>query len=101
MNKTQTGELGHVRMIGERTARAINTVHLNGNGYSINLTMPDTPIFNASVTTTGNVSSVIMKHGSNNITIRLIPRNVRSIVMSNGGRYRVRNNGTIIIERIL
>jgi hypothetical protein len=96
MNKTETGTLGEVRMIGEKIASTINTVYINGNGYSINLTMSNTSTYKAYVNSTGNVSSVKMEYGTNNITIKLIPTNVQSVVMNNGQKYKVYNdNGTI------
>jgi len=101
MNRTETGTLGEVRMIGERIARTVNTVHLNGNGYSINLTMPDNINYSAVVNSTNNTASVKMQYGANNITIRLIPTNVQSVIMNNGQRYKVYNdNGTIRFSAI-
>jgi len=101
MNRTETGTLGEVRMIGERTARTINTVHLNGDGYSINLTMPGNITYRAVVNSTNNTATLRMEHGANNINIRLIPANVQSVTMNSSQRYKVYNvNDTIRFRAI-
>ncbi len=99
LNKTQTGTLGEVRMIGERIAETINTVYLNGNGYSINMTLPNTTnnqvSYTAMINSTNNTAYLKMQYGSN-ITIKLIPNSVQSVVLNKGQKYRVYNeNGTI------
>ncbi|MGZ7096031.1 MAG: hypothetical protein ACXVHU_06125 [Methanobacterium sp.] len=100
VDKTQTGTLGEIRMIGERIAETVNTVYLNGNGYSINMTLPNTTNnksnYMAIVNSTNNTASVKMQYGSSYINIKLIPINVQSVVMNNGHKYKVYNdNGTI------
>ena len=96
MDKTQTGELGQVRVLGEKIAETINTVYINGNGYSANLTMPnETFDYTASVSSTGNVTVV---YNSNSINIKLIPQNVNSITLNEGMNYTIKNNnGTITV----
>ena len=94
MNNTNTGNLGQVRMVGERIAETINTVYTNGNGYSANLNLPNTLNYKVYVTNTGNLN---MEYNSKNITIKIIPvNNINSITMNPGQNYIVKNvNGTI------
>jgi hypothetical protein len=98
MDKIETGNLAQVRMIGESTAEAINTVYINGPGYSADLTLPNIPnstdIYNVYVYNNGNMSVV---YNGNNITIKLIPTSIQNFNMKNNGTiYKVKNNnGTI------
>lgn len=95
MDKTDSGNLGQVRMIGESVAETINTVYINGPGYSANLTLPSSPAnYTVNVNSNGNLS--VFYH-TNNITIKLIPTSIQSFSMKNNGTsYQViNNNGTI------
>lgn len=103
MDKTDTGNLGQARMIGEKIAGTINMVYTNGPGYSANLILPNfsnsTATYKVYVYSNGNMSVI---YNGNNITIKLIPTNVQSFTMDNdvsnvnGTKYTVRNdNGTI------
>ncbi|OEC84877.1 MULTISPECIES: hypothetical protein [Methanobacterium] len=95
MNKADTGSIAQVRMIGESVAETINTVYINGNGYSINLTMPNKTFdYTAYVSGAGNIS---MEYNNQNITIKLIPVNsTEPVTISPGQSYIVKNvNGTI------
>jgi len=99
--KTQTAEFGRARMIGERIAEAINTVYINGRGYTINLTMPATSDLDmtAVVTSTGYVN---VAYQGRTTSIRLIPRtNITSATLRSGNIYNIRNNnGTITITQL-
>lgn len=100
MDKSDTGNLGQARMIGETVAETINTVYINGNGYSANVTLPNLP--NSAVyyvyiaNNTGNITVI---YPNNNITIKLIPTNVKSSgPMTSGTVHQVtNNNGTVNI----
>ena len=95
IDKTESGNPGQVRMIGESVAETINTVYINGPGYSANLTLPSSPAdYIVNVNSNGNLS--VLYH-NNNITIKLVPTNVQSFNMKNNGTsYQViNNNGTI------
>ena len=95
MDKTDSGNLGQVRMIGESVAETINTVYINGPGYSANLTLPSSPSnYTVNVNSNGNIS--VLYH-NNNITIKLVPTSIQSFSMKNNGTsYQViNNNGTI------
>ena len=95
MDKTDSGNLGQVRMIGESVAETINTVYINGPGYSANITLPSSPAnYTVNVNSNGNLS--VLYH-TNNITIKLIPTKITSSgAMTSGTTHQVtNNNGTI------
>ncbi len=94
MDITQTGDLGKVRLIGERIAGTINTVYINGNGYSANVTLPNNPNYTAYVNSSGFIN---MEYNNQNITIKILPANkTQSVTMTQNQRYIVKNNnGTI------
>jgi hypothetical protein len=97
--KTQTGNLGEARIIGEKIAEAINTAYIYGDGYSVNLTLPPSPDITASVNNPPNYVTVI--YGSQNVSIKLIPKNVQNIDLTSNHIYTVTNsNGTIKIQLI-
>ena len=98
MGQTSTGNQGQIRMMGEQVAETINTVYINGPGYSANLTLPNLPnsttAYTVNVNTNGSLNVI---YNSNNIYIKLIPTNIQSKTMKNNGTtYIVKNNnGTI------
>ena len=98
MTQTSTGNLGQARMTGEAIAETINTVYINGPGYSANLTLPNFPnstaSYNVYIYNNGNMNLV---YNSNNITFKLIPTSIQNITMSNNGSTYIvtNNNGTI------
>jgi uncharacterized protein (UPF0333 family) len=94
MAQTDTGNLAQARMMGEQVAETINTVYINGNGYTANLTLPNFPnstaVYSIYVYSNGSLSVV---YNSNNINIKLIPTSVQSLNMTNNGTtYIVKNN---------
>ena len=96
MDKTDTGNLGQARMIGETVAETINTVYTNGPGYSANLTLPQLKsAYTVYIYNTGNINVL---YNGNNMSIDVIPTNISSPVLTNGTSHQVRNNnGTIVI----
>lgn len=100
MDKTQTGNIGNARMMGEKIAEAVNTVYINGNGYSIYIDTPQEEDLKltADINSTGYVT---VFSGGENISIKLVSRNVNNITMVNNQRYQIKNfNGTIIISSV-
>ncbi len=98
MDKTDTGNLGQARVIGEAIAGSINTVYMNGNGYSANLTLPNltnsTDSYIVYIYSNGNLSVV---YHDNNISIKLIPTNVQPFNMTNDGTsHQIINNNSFI-----
>ncbi|MGB9936938.1 MAG: hypothetical protein ACPK7O_04410 [Methanobacterium sp.] len=94
MDNTQTGDLGKVRIVGEKIATTINTVYKNGAGYSIDLDLRDDVDYYADINSTGYVT---MRYNGQSIPIKLIAiDNMENITMNDGDRYKVYNdNGTI------
>lgn len=99
MNITQTGDLGETRMIGERIAEVINTAYINGNGYSINMSLPNDFNYTACINSSGFIN---MEYNNQDIIIKVMPVDkIQDITMTNGQRYAVKNNnGTITFTLI-
>jgi hypothetical protein len=101
MNKSQSGDLGTIRVVGEKVAQTVNTVYTNGNGYNMNLTL--TNVTNVSNYTIGvDNSGVSVYYSGKVIKINTIPNsNVSSINLTQGKMYSVKNNnGTITFTLI-
>ena len=96
MDKTQIGSLGQARILGEKVATTINTAYANGKGYSIDLSIPATPIVTVSVNniTPGYVN---VSNAGKSVAIKLIAQNVTPSTLSSNSKYHVFNNGTTII----
>lgn len=95
---TQTGDLGQARMIGERLASSINTVFINGNGYTMNITLPNDINYNLNI----NNSGLFVISNAKQLKINLIPKaNISSVNMTQGQKYLIKNNnGTITFTLI-
>jgi len=101
MNKTQSGDFGAIRVVGEKVAQTVNTVYTNGNGYSMNLTM--TNVTNSSsYTIRVNNSGVLVNYTGKTVNINIVPKtNITTATMTQGQKYAVRNiNGTISFTQI-
>jgi hypothetical protein len=104
-----SGEWGQARILGEKLVETINTVYINGNGYSILFNIPlnssSYPSLTANVTNASGTGNVIMFLGTSStkkITIKLVPKNVQNTVMTNNHTYNIKNNnGTINITQII
>lgn len=99
MDITKTGELGKARLIGEKVAGAINTVYINGNGYSANITLPKDPNYKIYINSTGFIN---VEYSKQNVTIKILPVNkTQNIAMTPNQRYIIKNNnGTINFTRV-
>ena len=114
-DKTQIGDLGGANALGQKIAETVNTVYINGNGYSIDL---DLRTLNQQMSTTGNpysitavisnaqVPSIVsVTTGGNTATVNLIPTNFTGTYnnMNNNHVYRITNinNGTIQITQLI
>lgn len=94
--QTQTGDIAQTRMTGEKMAEIINTVYMNGAGYTIGLSVPNSTtvyINNPS----GSLSIYSAKNGAN-ISIKIIPKNIQNTTLTAGNNYNVTHasNGTIM-----
>ena len=109
-DKTLTGNVGGARIMGEKIAETINTVYINGNGYSIDLdlrslnqtlTSINTPFtMTATITNTGGSGVVTVSTLATNININLIPKKFNgTLTLNNHNLYHIKNiNGTIQIS---
>jgi hypothetical protein len=99
INQSTSGDFGNARLVGEKVAQAINTVYTNGNGYSLNLTLPSNINYSIFVNNTGFLT---VSFNTQSTKIKLIPQtNITSITMTAGNSYRIWNkNGTISITAI-
>jgi len=97
LSKTQTGELGKARMVGERVAEAVNTVYINGPGYEVNLTLP-----NGTYTINVMNGTIKVYYGGYAVSLNLVPKSgVVPANLSAGSSYNLKNeNGTIKITKI-
>jgi uncharacterized protein (UPF0333 family) len=98
MDKTQIGNLGQARILGEKVATTINTAYANGKGnssYSIDLSIPATPVVTISV---NNVTPgyITVSNAGKNVSIKLIPQSVTPYTLNSNSKYHVINNGTTI-----
>jgi uncharacterized protein (UPF0333 family) len=109
MDKTQTANNGGARILGEKIAETINTVYINGNGYSADLDLRtmnnvlssnSVPFsFTATISNSSGTEIVTVSTGSSTSTINLIPKQISgTITMTNNNVYKVKNvNGSILI----
>lgn len=92
---TQTGDLAQARITGEKIAEVINTVYINGPGYNINLTVPNNmTVYVNNPTGNTTILTVISNATGQNISVKLIPKNVQNVTLSSGNVYRVFYNAT-------
>ncbi len=108
-NKTQTGDLGGARVMGEKIAETVNTVYINGNGYAIdmnlttlNQSMTSTAYpfgFTASISNSSGRGVVTVTSGGSSVGVNLIPMKFNGTSnLDNNNLYHVKNiNGTIQI----
>ncbi|MEJ8542422.1 hypothetical protein U2150_02805 [Methanothermobacter wolfeii] len=97
LSRTQTGELGEARMVGERVAGAVNAAYTNGPGFAANITIPS----HLNCTVEVRNGEVRVFYGTYTVNLDIIPKvNVTTTNMT-PGKYTVMNrNGTVIITRI-
>lgn len=103
INQNQVGNLGESRISGESIAEALNTVYINGNGYSAVIRLDPDPPFTAVIDSTGNSSNLTIFNSGQNVTIPIIPKRFNSsYTLTSGSNYQINNNnGTLgIIELI-
>jgi len=97
LSRTQAGELGEARMMGERVAGAVNAAYTNGPGFAVNVTLPSD--FPHTVEVRNGQVTVFYK--DQRIKLSIIPKVDVTTTNMTPGKYTVRNqNGTITITRI-
>ena len=109
-DKTQIGDLGGANALGQKIAETINTVYINGNGYTI---MLDLKTLNQAMSSTGNPFSltavisnstgtgiVSVTTGGSTANVNLIPTKINgTLTLNNNNVYQVKNvNGTVQIS---
>lgn len=94
-NQTQTGDIAQTRMTGEKMAEIINTVYINGMGYTIALTVPNNTMVYINSPT--GFLSIFSGGSGKNISVKLIPKNVQTTTLNGSKIYNVtyNNNGNI------
>jgi hypothetical protein len=109
-DKTLTGDVGGARVMGEKIAETVNTVYINGNGYSIDLDLrtlnqtlssPIAPFtMTATISNTGGFGVVSVATAGNNVNVNLIPKRFNgTLTLNNKNLYHIKNvNGTIQIS---
>ena len=91
-SQVQTGNIAQSRMTGEKIAEIINTVYINGIGYTISVTIPSTM-----TVYTNNPAGFISVYSSNtgtNISIKVIPKNIQTSILNGGNMYNVTHNAS-------
>ncbi len=68
-SQTSTGNLAQARMTGELAAETINTVYINGTGYSANLTVPS----NMNIIINNPSGYVTVNMAGQSVSVKLIP----------------------------
>jgi uncharacterized protein (UPF0333 family) len=94
-NQTSTGNLAQAKMTGEMAAETINTVYTNGNGYSVNLTVPNNMIL---YIYSGNVTVDLLTTGQE-MNVSFIPLNIQNA--SNPSSPIILNSGTHIVTNTI
>lgn len=103
LNQNQVGNLGESRITGESVAEALNTVFINGNGYSVTIHLDSDPSLDALIFSSGNASSLTIINSGKNVTIPIVPKQFAANYTLNSGKsYQIRNaNGTLVITEIV
>lgn len=91
-NQAQTGDIAQTRMTGEKIAEIINTVYINGIGYTISLTVPTNTV--VYINSPNGSLTIYSTAAGKNITIKLIPKNVQTTTLNGGNIYNVTYNST-------
>jgi len=109
-DKTQLGDVGGASALGQKIAETVNTVYINGNGYSITMNLST---LNQVLSTTGNlynITAVISNSsgagvvsvttGGSTTSANLIPTKFNgTLTLNNKQVYTVTNvNGTIQVS---
>lgn len=108
LGMTNTGNVAKMRIAGENMVTSINTVYVNGNGYSIDMQLPDDQYIEVNVINTGSDSYLTIYNNEEVVNLKLIPKRFysnytmyNSYVLGYNPMYRItNNNGTLNITQI-
>ena len=108
--KTQTGDVGSATIMGQKIAETINTVYINGPGYSITMNLSTLNqgmnsaaypfAFTAIVSNSTGAGIVTVNTTLSTVNVNLIPSKINGTsTLNNNGVYIVKNvNGTVQIS---
>jgi hypothetical protein len=98
MDKSQTGAIGEGRIWGEKTAEALNTVYIKGNGYSVDLELDSDVNFTMDINSTGYITVFVNGRTTN---VKFFSKKLfNNYTLISGERYQIKNiNGTIQITQ--
>jgi hypothetical protein len=107
--KTQMGDVGSATIMGQKIAETINTVYINGNGYSITMNLSTLnqgmnstayPFAFSATISNSTGTGIVTINTSPNVNVNLIPTKINGTSnLSNNGVYTVKNvNGTVQIS---
>ncbi len=107
--KTQTGDVGSATIMGQKIAETINTVYINGPGYSITMNLSTLnqgmqstayPFSFTAIVSNSTGAGIVTINTNPNVSVNLIPSKISGISnLNNNGIYTVKNvNGTVQIS---
>jgi uncharacterized protein (UPF0333 family) len=90
MSQTQSADIGKARVVGEKYASAINAVHVAGNGYSANFTIPGgITVPSTTFTVNDATDSVDVKFKGKTINIPVIPSDLTTFTVTSSSTDKV------------
>jgi hypothetical protein len=106
--KTQTGDVGSATIMGQKIAETINTVYINGPGYSITMNLSTLnqgmnsaayPFSFTAIVSNSTGAGIVTINTNPNVNVNLIPSKINGTsTLNNTGVYIVKNvNGTVQI----
>ena len=107
--KTQTGDVGSATIMGQKIAETINTVYINGPGYSITMNLSTLnqgmqstayPFSFTAIVSNSTGAGIVTINTNPNVSVNLIPSKINGTsTLNNNGIYTVKNvNGTVQIS---
>ena len=107
--KTQTGDVGSATIMGQKIAETINTVYINGPGYSITMNLSTLnqgmnstayPFSFTAIVSNSTGAGIVTINTNPNVNVNLIPSKINGTsTLNNNGVYIVKNvNGTVQIS---
>jgi len=90
MSQTESADISKARVVGEKYASAINAVHVAGNGYAANFTIPgDLTVSPTTFTVNDATDSVDVKVKGKTIKIPVIPTDLTTFPVTSSSTDKV------------
>ena len=90
MSQTQSADISKARVVGEKYASAINAVHVAGNGYTANFTIPrDLTVPPTTFTVNDATDSIDVKVKGKTINIPVIPTDLTTFSVTSSSTDKV------------